>query len=90
MDPNAQFLITVGTVIAVFLWLRNDINRLDAKIDRVNDSLKGEINSVRDDVASLRGELNSVRGEVSSIRESVAWLRGRLGYSDSNPDDDAQ
>jgi len=83
LDPNAQFLITVGTVIAVFLWLRNDINRLDAKIDRVNDSLKGEINSVRGEVASLRGE-------VASIRENLAWLRGRMGYGDANPDDGAE
>ena len=83
MDPNAQFLITVGTVIAVFLWLRNDINRLDAKIDRVNDSLKGEINSARGEVASLRGE-------VTSIRESLAWLRGRMGYGEPSPDEEAQ
>lgn len=82
MDPNAQFLITVGTVIAVFLWLRNDINRLDAKIDRVHDTLQG-------DIGSLRSDVNSVRGEVASIRESVAWLRGRLGYDDANPDDSA-
>ncbi len=83
MDPNAQFLITVGTVIAVFLWLRNDINRLDAKIDRVNDSLKGELNFVRGEVASLRGE-------VASIRESLAWLRGRLGYGEPSPDEEAK
>lgn len=83
MDPNAQFLITVGTVIAVFLWLRNDINRLDAKIDRVNDSLKGELNSVRGEVASLRGE-------VASIRESLAWLRERMGYGEPSPDEEAQ
>jgi len=82
LDPNAQFLITVGTVIGVFLWLRNDINRLDAKIDRVNDSLKGDINK-------LSGEFNSLRGEVSSIRESLAWLRGRLGYGDADADDNA-
>ena len=86
MDPNAQFLITVGTVIGVFLWLRNDLNRLDAKIDRVNDSLKGDINNLSGEVSSVREEINSVRGEVSSIRESLAWLRGRLGYGDSSPD----
>ena len=78
MEQNLQFFITVGTVIAVFLWLRNDINRLDAKIDRVNDSLIGELNSVRDEVASLRGE-------VASIRESLAWLRGRMGYGEPPP-----
>ncbi len=82
MEQNVQFFITVGTVIAVFLCLRNDINRLDAKIDRVSDSLKGDINN-------LRSEVNSLRGEVASLRESLAWLRGRLGYGDANPEDDA-
>ena len=61
MDQNAQFFITVGTVIAVFLWLRNDINRLDAKIDRVNDS--------------LRSDFTVLRSEVSIMREQLAWLR---------------
>ena len=75
MDQNVQFFITVGTVIAVFLWLRNDINRLDAKIDRVNDS--------------LRSDFTALRSEVSIMREQLAWLRGRLGYSDANPDDSA-
>ena len=82
MEQNAQFFITVGTVIAVFLWLRNDINRLDAKIDRVNDSLKGDINNLSD-------EFNSMRREVAAIRESLAWLRGRMGYDDTTPDDNS-
>lgn len=83
MDQNIQFFITVGTVIAVFLWLRNDINQLGAKIDRVNDTLKADINA-------LSGEVNSVRAEVASIRETLAWMRGRMGYSIAIPDDDPQ
>ncbi len=71
MDQNAQFFITVGTVIAVFLWLRNDLNRLDANIDRVIDALKFDI--------------NSLRIEVTSIRESLGWMRGRMGYSEPVP-----
>lgn len=71
MDQNAQFFITVGTVIAVFLWLRNDINRLDEKIDRVNDVLQSDV--------------RSIRTEVASIRESLGWMRGRMGYSEAAP-----
>lgn len=90
LDPNAQFLITVGTVIAVFLWLRNDINRLDAKIDRVDAKVDRVYDTVQSDINSLRGDINSVRGEVSSIRESLAWLRGRMGYADAVPDGEAE
>ena len=71
MDQNTQFFIIVGTVIAVFLWLRNDIHRLDAKIDRVNDSLQA-------DFAALRSE-------VTTIRENLAWMRGRMGYDEPTP-----
>ncbi len=64
MDQNTQFLITVGTVIGAFIWLRHDIQslrrelkaevrRLDDKFDRVNES-------------------------VTSLRETVGWLRGRF------------
>lgn len=74
MDQISQFFITVGTVIAVFLWLRSDINRLDTKIDRVNDALQG-------DIESLRGEVAILRGDITSVREEQAWLRGRLDYS---------
>jgi len=77
LDQNLQFYITVGTTIAVFLWLRNDLNRLDAKIDREIDGLKTDINS-------LQSEVNSLRSEVTSIREGLGWLRGRMGYSEPN------
>ncbi len=71
MDQNTQFFIIVGTVIAVFLWLRNDIHRLDAKIDRVNDS--------------LQGDFESLRSEVTTIRENLAWMSGRMGYDEPTP-----
>ena len=80
MDQNTQFFIIVGTVIAVFLWLRNDINRLDAKIDRVNDKTQNDMSALGQDVATLRSE-------VAYIRETLAWLRGRLGYSDRSSDE---
>ena len=83
MDQNLQFFITVGTTIAVFLWLRNDINRLDAKIGREVDALKS-------DIGSLRTEVTSMRSEVASMRESLGWLRGRMGYSEPvAPDKDS-
>ncbi len=76
MDQNVQFIITVGTVIGVFLWLRNDINRLDT-----------EIGSLRTEITSVRNEVTSLRNEVTSVRESLAWLRGRMGYSEAPPQD---
>ncbi len=62
MDQNVQFVITVGTVIGVFLWLRNDINRLD-----------GEISSLRDDVTSLRNEVTSVRETLAWMRGKMGY-----------------
>ena len=71
MDDNTQFIITVGTVIGVFLWLRNDINQLNARIDSLNtriDNLSGRIDKLNDDFASLR--------------ESLGWIRGRIGFTE--------
>ena len=62
MDQNVQFVITVGTVIGVFLWLRNDINRLDA-----------EISSLRDDVTTLRNEMTSVREALGWMRGRMGY-----------------
>ncbi len=38
MDQNTQFIITVGTVIGVFLWLKHDIHQLNTKFDKLNDN----------------------------------------------------
>lgn len=62
MDQNVQFVITVGTVIGVFLWLRNDINRLD-----------GEISSLREDVTSMKNELTSVRESLAWLRGRMGY-----------------
>ena len=70
MDQNVQFVITVGTVIGVFLWLRNDINRLD------------------NEISSLRESVTSLQSDMTSVRESIAWMRGRMGYSETNPQDE--
>ena len=71
MTQNAQFLITIGTIMVGFLCLRNDIKRLDAKIDRMNDTLQAAIQS-------LRGEVATIGRDLASIRESQAWRHGRL------------
>ena len=67
MDQNVQFIITVGTVIGVFLWLRHDINLLNAKIDRVSDNINKKIEKLNDNDAALR--------------ESLGWMRGRMGFT---------
>ena len=71
MDQNLQFVITVGTVIGVFLWLRHDINLLNAKIDRVYDDLNAKIEKQNDNIAALR--------------ESLGWMRGRMGFTEQTP-----
>lgn len=62
MDQNVQFIITVGTTIGVFLWLRNDINRLDT-----------EISSLRDDVTTLRNKMTSVRESLAWMRGRMGY-----------------
>jgi hypothetical protein len=71
VDQNVQFVITVGTVIGVFLWLRHDINLLNAKIDRVYDDLNAKIERQNDNIAALR--------------ESLGWIRGRMGFTEQSP-----
>ena len=60
MDQNVQFVIIVSTVIGVFLWLRNDINRLDNELSSLRESvntLQGDVTSVRESLAWLRGRM---------------------------------
>ncbi len=71
MDHNAQFIITVGTVIGVFLWLRHDINLLNGKIDKVSDDLNARIDKVNENYAAMR--------------ESLGWIRGRMGFTEQPP-----
>ncbi len=62
MDQNVQFVIIVSTVIGVFLWLRNDINRLD-----------NEISSLRESVTSLQGDMTSVRESIAWMRGRMGY-----------------
>lgn len=64
MDQNSQFIITVGTVIGAFLWLRHDIH-----------SLRREL---KDKVRRLDEKIDGVNASVTSLRETVGWLRGRF------------
>lgn len=64
MDQNSQFIITVGTVIGAFLWLRHDIH-----------SLRREL---KDEVRRLDEKIDGVNASVTSLRETVGWLRGRF------------
>ncbi len=60
MDQNVQFLITVGTVIGVFLWLRHDINQLNTRID----TLSSKFDKLNDNHAALREGLGWIRGRM--------------------------
>ena len=60
MDQNVQFIITVGTTIGVFFWLRNDINRLDTEIA----SLRVAVTTLSNDMTSVRESLAWIRGRM--------------------------
>ncbi len=60
MDQNTQFIITVGTVIGVFLWLRHDINQLNTRID----SLGTKFDKLNENHAALRESLGWIRGRM--------------------------
>lgn len=57
MYQDVQFVILASAVIGGFLWLRNDINRLD-----------GEISSLRESVTSLQSDVRSVRESLAWLR----------------------
>ena len=78
LDQNVQFVITVGTVIGVFLWLRHDINLLNTKIDKVSDDLNARIDSVE----AWQDRMNE---NIAALRESLGWIRGRMGFTEPQP-----
>ena len=75
MDQNLQFIITVGTVIGVFLWLRHDINQLNMRIDKVSDDLNARIDS-------LSSRMERLNENYAAVRESLGWITGRMGFSE--------
>lgn len=78
MDQNVQFIITVGTVIGVFLWLRHDINQLNAKIEKVSDDLNDRIDNVNT-------RFDKLNDNYAALRESLGWIRGRMGFTEQPP-----
>ncbi|MCY4019247.1 MAG: hypothetical protein OXG39_07550 [Chloroflexi bacterium] len=78
MDQNTQFIITVGTVIGVFLWLRHDINQLNAKIDKVSDNLNARVDS-------LSARLDRTNENIAALWETLGWISGRMGFTEQTP-----
>lgn len=66
MDQNVQFIITVGTVIGVFLWLRHDINQLNARMD----NLDAKFDKLNDNYAALRESLGWIRGRMGFTEQT--------------------
>ncbi len=62
MDQNTQFIITVGTVIGVFLWLKHDIHQLNAKFDKLNDNYA----AMRESIGWIRGHMGFHEDSQSS------------------------
>ena len=60
MDQNTQFIILVGTVIGVFLWLRHDINQIHTRIDNLDD----KYDKLIDNYAALRETLGWIHGRM--------------------------
>lgn len=66
MDQNVQFIITVGTVIGVFLWLRHDIVQLNGRID----NLDTKFDKLNDNYAALRESLGWIRGRMGFTEQT--------------------
>lgn len=66
MDQNTQFIITVGTVIGVFLWLRHDINQLNARMDNLDTKFE----KLNDNYAALRESLGWIRGRMGFTEQT--------------------
>ncbi|MCY4538826.1 MAG: hypothetical protein OXE52_11445 [Chloroflexi bacterium] len=66
MDQNTQFIITVGTVIGVLLWLRHDINQLNARLD----NLDAKFDKLNENYAVLRESLGWIRGRMGFTEQT--------------------
>ena len=58
MDPNLQVMIIVGSVIGAFLWLRQDIKRVEDKADKSNK----QILEIQGDMKVLTAALQRIEG----------------------------
>ena len=67
VDQNVQFVITTScwhaessALIGVFLWLRHDINQLNARMD----NLDSKFDKLNDNYAALRESMGWIRGRM--------------------------
>lgn len=58
MDPNLQVIIIVGSVIGAFLWLRQDIKRVEKKADDANR----QILEIQGDIKVLTAAVERIEG----------------------------
>ena len=59
-------------MIGLFTWLRQDIRKVDAKLD----VLRGELDAMRGDLGALRERMAHLEGLLDGLREAIT---GRVG-----------
>ncbi len=71
---NTQFYLSIGipTLTVLLAWLsnRSDINRLNDKVDRLAESLRAEMTSLRIDI---NREMLALRNDMS--RDMIAFRK---------------
>ena len=52
-------------MIGLFAWLRQDIRKLDAKLDTKTDALRNDLSALRERMAHLEGLLEGLREAIT-------------------------
>ena len=78
------FISVIGTMVGLFIWLDRKhsarMDRIDKRIDDLQEEMRGELNDVREE---MRGELHDVRGE---LRGGMRELRREMRVLNSKVD----
>ena len=96
------FISVIGTMVGLFIWLDRKhsarMDRIDKRIDDLQEEMRGGLNDVREEMRSelndvreeMRGGLNDVReemrGELNDVREGMRELRREMRVLNSKVD----
>ena len=76
------FISVIGTMAGLFIWLDRKhsarMDRIDKRIDDLQEEMRGEIREMRGEMREMRGEMHEMRRDMQVLNSKIDRAQGAL------------
>ena len=76
------FISVIGTMVGLAIWLDRKhsarMDRIDKRIDDLQEEVRGEVRDIREDMREIRGDIREVQRNILALNSKVERAQGSL------------